>query len=59
MNISGASSLNALIQMGLQSQGQPAKPVAATPTPPPATAGSDADGDNDGSRVGTQLSVKA
>lgn len=59
MQVSGASSLNALIQTGLQAaqQNQPPKP-AAQPVAPAATGG-DADGDNDGSRVGSQLNVKA
>ena len=59
MNVSAASSLNALIQLGLQSQQQPGRTTAAAPAPAPAATGSDADGDNDGSRVGTQLNVKA
>jgi hypothetical protein len=57
MNVSAASSLNALVQLGLQSQQQPTKPAAVAPAP--AAPASDADGDNDGSRVGTQLNVKA
>jgi hypothetical protein len=58
MNVSAASSLNALVQLGLESQQQPAKPAAAH-VQAPAAAVSDGDGDNDGSRVGTQLNVKA
>jgi hypothetical protein len=58
MNVGAPSSLNALIQLGLQAQQQPAK-SASVPPPAATPAASDADGDNDGSRVGTQLNVKA
>ena len=58
MNVTATTSLNALIQQGIQSQQQPKKPAAA-PTPPPPAPATDSDGDNDGSRVGTQLNVQA
>ena len=58
MNVTATAGVNALIQHGIKSQQQPAKPAAAPP-PPSAAAASDGDGDNDGSRVGTQLNVTA
>jgi hypothetical protein len=59
MNVGAPSTANALIPLGLQARQPPVNPAAATPAPTAVTAGSDADGDNDGSRVGTQLDVKA
>lgn len=60
MNVGSATSLDALVQLGLQAEQRPARP-ATTPAHAPAAAAAarDADGDNDGGRLGTQLNVKA
>jgi len=60
MQINSVSGLNAVVQAGVQraTSAAPPKPQTSAPVAP-AGGGGDADGDNDGSRVGTQLNVKA
>jgi hypothetical protein len=60
MQINALSSLNAVVQTGVQraTSTVPPKPQTTAPAAP-VGAGGDSDGDNDGGRVGTQLNVKA